>query len=316
MEQQVTPKTLMEAIAYFAKPGVALAYVTKLRWPHGPFCAKCGETGPMFLKSVQRWKCRGCGNQFSVKRGTIMEDSPISLDKWLCAIWMIANCKNGVSSYEIHRALGITQKSAWFVLHRIRKAMEIGSMEKMSGPVEVDETFIGGKWKNLPKSKRNKRTPGQGGAVGKAVVLGVLDRNARQIRAKVVADTKAESLLPPIHENVKHGARVFTDTHGSYVPLRGHFDHESVNHFMEEYVRGEVHTNGIENFWSLLKRGLAGTYVNVEPFHLSRYLDEQVFRFNNRKDTDGGRFQKLMSKLAGKRLTFKALIGGMEPQTC
>ncbi|MDQ6894296.1 MAG: IS1595 family transposase [Acidobacteriota bacterium] len=311
--ESAAPRTLMEAISYFAKPGVARDFVAQLRWPKGPFCEKCGETDPMFLASVERWKCRGCGVQFSVKKGTIMEDSPISLDKWLCAMWMIANCKNGVSSYEIHRALGVTQKSAWFMLHRIRLAMQNKSINKMKGPVEVDESFIGGKVGNMSNKKR--REFGARGNPRKAVVLGMLERGG-EIRAEVVSNTKRNTLVPRIEENVAPGARVFTDSLPTYVVLRENFLHESVNHFRDEWVRGEAHTNGIENFWSLFKRSLGGTYVNVEPFHLFRYLDEQVFRFNNRKDTDAGRFGKLLSLLSGKRLTFKALTTGMEAQTC
>lgn len=293
-EESPAPRTLMEAIIYFGKPGVARDFIAQLRWPKGPFCEKCGQTDPMFLASVERWKCRGCGTQFSVKRGTIMEDSPISLDKWLCAMWMIANCKNGVSSYEIHRALGVTQKSAWFMLHRIRLAMKNKSIKKMAGPVEVDESFIGGKVGNMSNKKR--REFGNKGNPRKAVVMGILERGGEIL--------------------VAAGARVFTDSLPTYVTLRDNFLHESVNHFRDEWVRGDAHTNGIENFWSLFKRSLGGTYVNVEPFHLFRYLDEQVFRFNNRKDTDAGRFGKLLSMLAGKRLTFKALTTGMEAQTC
>jgi transposase-like protein len=303
----------MEAIATFAKPGVALRYLAGMRWPNGPHCPRqgCGEMNPIFLETRGIWKCRGCRKQFSAKVGTIMEDSPLGLDKWLAAIWMIANCKNGISSYEIHRALGITQKSAWFVLHRVRLAMEVGSFETtMLGPVEADESFIGGKVKNMSKAKRKERARGRGGIgpTAKAIVQGVLDRSGKQIRVKVVPNTKAESLLPAIFENVKPGAKVFTDSHGSYVQLREHFDHDSVNHFFDEYVRGEVHTNGIENFWSLLKRCLNGTYINVEPFHLSRYVDEQVFRYNHRKMDDGGRFKAMLGKLAGKRMAYAELI--------
>jgi transposase-like protein len=308
----------MEAIRYFSAPGVALDYVARLRWPNGPVCEKCGLTGDdvIFLKNAQRWKCRGCKSQFSVKRGSIMEDSPLSLDKWLCAIWMIANCKNGVSSYEIHRALGITQKSAWFMLHRIRLAMENKSIEKMSGPVEVDEAFFGGKIPNMSKEKRKRKGVAGRGTIGKAIVMGMLDRG-KEVRTVILEGTQPGNLIPPIQDNVAPGAKVFTDSHASYRGLRGKaFDHESVNHMMEEYVRGEVHTNGIENFWSLLKRGLHGTYVNVEPFHLFRYLDEQVFRYNKRKHNDAGRFNLLLAKLAGKRLTYAALTGGMEAQTC
>lgn len=310
-KNDAAPKTLLEAIAYFARPGVALEYLAKLRWPNGPFCPRCGELDPRFLKTRQLWKCKGCGKQFSVKVGTIMEDSPLSIDKWLAAIWMVANCKNGISSYEIHRALGITQKSAWFLLHRIRLAMEVGGgIEKMLGPVEVDEAFIGGKVKNMSKSKRAALAKGRGGIgpTQKAIVVGVLDRDAKRVSAKVVPNTQSENLLPPVFENVTPRAKVFTDSHHSYVALRDHFDHESVNHFVDEYVRGEVHTNGIENFWSLLKRCLHGTYISVEPFHLSRYVDEQVFRYNHRKMNDGERFDGVLSRIAGRRITYANLI--------
>jgi len=311
-----TPKTLMEAIRYFGQPGVALAFAAKLRWPDGIFCGKCGEENPMFLKTAERWKCRGCGNQFSVKKGSIMEDSPLPLDKWLCAIWMLANCKNGVSSYEIHRALGITQKSAWFMLHRIRHAMQAGTFAKLTGPVEVDETFIGGKVKNMSK-KRRKAFRGAGGwpSSGKAIIAGVLERGGH-VRANIIPDVTGESVKGNIRREVAPGAKVFTDGGSAYFGIEKEYDHEAVNHAIEQYVRGEVHVNGMENFWSLLKRGLHGTYINVEPFHLVRYLDEQIFRYNSRKTNDAGRFVRMLSKLAGKRLTYAALIGGMEAQTC
>ena len=311
-----TPKTLIEAIRYFGQPGVALAFAAKLRWPDGIFCGRCGEEDPMFLETAQRWKCRGCGNQFSVKKGSVMEDSAIPLDKWLCAIWMIANCKNGVSSYEISRALGITQKSAWFLLHRIRHAMQVGSIAKLSGTVETDETYIGGKVKNMNKSRRKAHRQETASSTSeKAIVAGVLERGGN-VRASLIPDTTGKTLQDHIRQNVEPGAKLFTDGNLGYIGVDKEYARESVNHAIEEYVRGEVHTNGMENFWSLLKRGLHGTYVNVEPFHLVRYLDEQIFRYNSRKTNDAGRFVSMLSKLAGKRLTYKALIGGMEPQTC
>jgi transposase-like protein len=316
MEEQLeTPQTLMQAVLYFSRPGVALAFVAKLRWPNGPSCEKCGETEPMFLAKVQRWKCRGCGNQFSVKRGTIMEDSPVSLEKWLCAMWMIANCKNGVSSYEINREIGVTQKTGWFMLQRIRLAMQAGTIKKMSGHVEADETYIGGKISNMSKSKRRALGKHKGPSSGKAIVAGILERGGN-VRAIVVPDGSGDRIRNHIRQHVKPGSKLSTDSNPIYKSLGGEYDHKSVNHFAEEYVRGEVHTNSIENFWSVLKRGLHGTYINVEPFHLFRYLDEQIFRFNSRKTDNAGRFEWLLSRLAGKRLTYKALIGGMESQTC
>jgi transposase-like protein len=311
-----TPKTLIEAIRYFGQPGVALAFAAKLRWPDGIFCGRCGEEDPMFLGTVERWKCRGCGNQFSVKKGSVMEDSPIPLDKWLCAIWMLSNCKNGVSSYEMHRALGITQKSAWFMLHRIRHAMQVGTIAKLTGPVETDETFIGGKVKNMSKSRRKAhRQESPNSTSEKAIVAGVLERGGH-VRATVIPNTSGKVLQNHIRQHVEPGAKLYTDGNQGYVGIEKDYSRGSVNHAIEEYVRGEVHVNGIENFWALLKRGLHGTYVNVEPFHLVRYLDEQIFRYNSRKTNDAGRFVQMLSKLAGKRLTYKALIGGMEPQTC
>jgi transposase-like protein len=187
MEQAIDnfPQTLQQAIIYFANPDNALEYMKLLRWPDGiPSCPFCESDRSSFISTRRIWKCKGCGKQYTVKLGTIMEDSPIGLDKWLAAIWMIANAKNGTSSYEIHRGLGITQKSAWLLLHRIRLTMQDHSIDKFSGPVEVDETFIGGKARNMHANKRREKIQGRG-AVGKAIVMGVLERAGR-VRAKVV----------------------------------------------------------------------------------------------------------------------------------
>ena len=233
-----------------------------------------------------------------------MEDSPIGLDKWLTAIWLIVNAKNGISSYEIHRSVGVTQKSAWFLLHRIRKAMQTGTFKKFSGDVEVDETFIGGLARNMHETKRKHL--GTGGA-GKVAVMGLLERHG-EVRAHVVANTKMESLQPHVERNVEQGSRVYTDSYVSYNGLESRYVHGVINH-AERYVDGLIHTNGIENFWSLLKRTLKGTYVSVEPFHLFRYLDEQSFRFNNRKGNDSDRFLKAAQNITDKRVTYKQLTG-------
>lgn len=221
-------------------------------------------------------------------------------------MWLITNAKNGISSYEIHRALGITQKSAWFLLHRIRLAMQRGSFAKFCGTIEADETYIGGKARNMHKTKREAVIKGRGG-VGKAIVMGVLERgrkgNASQVVATVIPDTKKETLQTKIQDTVRKGSRVNTDTNASYVGLSAEYVHESVCHDAEEYVRGQVWTNGMENFWSLLKRTIKGTYVSCEPFHLFRYLDEQTFRYNERKANDLGRFMKVVSSVADRRLT-------------
>ncbi|MFZ3213451.1 MAG: IS1595 family transposase [Terriglobales bacterium] len=315
------PKTLQQAIRYFSDEDVCIQIVAKERWPDGPVCPKCACREYYYLKTQRRWKCKKCSHQYSVKQGTIFEDSPVALDKWLTAMWMLANCKNGVSSYEIARALGVTQKTAWFMLHRIRLGLQrnkgFSVRTKIGGPeseVEVDETFVGGKLKNMHAERRARWEAHRGGGAGKAVVVGLLDRSTRQMRAEVVPDVKRETLQAEVLKQVKHGTKVYTDDAVGYDKLHYRFVHEVVNK-TESYVRGRVHTNGMENFWSLLKRGLNGTYVAVEPFHLFRYVDEQVFRYNNRKHeddspmTDAERFSLALSQIANKRLTYGELIG-------
>lgn len=337
------PKNLQDAIIYFSDPDNCIDYLASRRWPDGAICPICGSTKVSGFNSKRRtWKCGShhTRREFSVKVGTIFEDSPITLDKWLTAIWLIVNCKNGISSYEIARDLGVTQKSAWFMLHRIRLAMDGGSFEKMGGPeggpVEVDEAYIGGEPKNRHRSKRPKAllanvprliqdengntiiNPASKRPVGrvsdKIPVVGMLDREARKVRAKVIPQVKREVLQEAILENITKGSTVYTDMLAAYSNLKTlDFVHDTVTH-VEEYVRGNVHTNGIENFWSLLKRGLKGTYVAVEPFHLDRYVAEQVFRYNNRatKDnplTDSDRFALAINQITGKRITFAELTG-------
>jgi transposase-like protein len=306
------PKTLQAAIQHFSNEDVCVDTVANLRWPNSsPVCPKCGHQEHYYLKTQRRWKCKSCSRQFSVKVGTIFEDSPVGLDKWLAALWMIVNCKNGISSYEVARDLGVTQKTAWFMLHRLRVALHDGFFDKMGGnhgPVEADETFIGGKVKNMHADKKiryNKR----GGAFGKTVVMGFLDRSAREVRAKVIPNVKRETLQAEVLKHVDKRAKLYTDNAPAYDGLKARFVHEVVDH-VQTYVRGQVHTNGIENFWALLKRTLSGTYVAVEPFHLDRYLDEQMFRFNNRTDkSDSDRFELALSQVSGKRLTFAEVTG-------
>ncbi|MBA2750179.1 MAG: IS1595 family transposase [Tatlockia sp.] len=306
-------KTLQQAIIFFSNPDNCLDYMVARRFPDGVTCPTCGRDDVTFLTKQRKWQCKSAHSrrQFSVKVGTIFEDSPLGLDKWLIAVWMITNCKNGVSSYEVHRAIGVTQKTAWFMVHRIRTAMQTGSFEKkMGGDVEVDETFIGGKAKNMHKEKRERVIQGRG-SVGKAAVMGMLERKGR-VLAKVIEKTDSETLHTEVKNNVEKGANLFTDEWRSYRGLDEEYIHEVINHSVE-YVRGNVHTNGIENFWSLLKRTISGTYVSVEPFHLFRYLDEQMFRYNNRKEShDGNRFNIVASQVTGKRLTYKELTGKLE----
>lgn len=311
------PRTLQQAIVFFSDPDRSLDYMANLRWPEGVACPSCGRKDVKFLHNQRKWQCKSVHlkRQFSAKVGTIFEDSPISLDKWLTAVWMICNCKNGVSSYEIARAIGVTQKSAWFMLHRIRLALSNGSLVKIGGsgsPVEVDETFIGGKARNMHKGRRNRMTT-IGKYTAKTAVIGMLERGGK-VQTKVIGQRKGKQMREIISETVVPGTAIMTDEFAGYNGLGFEFTHQVINH-LQSYVDGQVHTQGIENFWSLLKRGLGGTYVAVEPFHLARYVDEQVFRFNNRKDefnnpkSDADRFQSALSQVAGKRLTYAELTG-------
>jgi len=310
------PKTLQQAIQYFGNPDTCLNYMVKLRWPNGVVCPTCGRTDARFLFNQKKWQCKSVHTkrQFSVKVGTIFEDSPIGLDKWLTAMWMITNCKNGISSYEVARALGVTQKSAWFMLHRIRLAMQTDSLVKLGGSgkeVEVDETFIGGKSRNMHREVRERKIKGTGGR-DKTLVVGFLERGG-EVRTSVPPNRRKTTMHKEIRENVTVGSALFTDALPSYNDLAAHYAHEFVDHAVS-YVNGNVHTNNLENFWSLLKRGIKGTYVSIEPFHLFRYLDEQTFRYNNRKDesgpvTDGERFDGVLSHVLGKRLTYAELTG-------
>ena len=322
-----SPKTLLEAIQYFSDEQVCIDAVAAMRWLDGPRCPDClgdAAKNPYYLKTQKRWKCRSCRRQFSVKVNTIFEDSPLPLQKWLPALWVLISCKNGVSSWEIHRAIGVSQKSAWFMLHRLRLALKTGDIGTKlggteSGGVEVDETFVGGKLKNMHRARRARfaaESGHTGGATGKTIVMGMLDRDERKVRASVVPNVKRETLQAEILNNVKFGSPVFSDDAVPYDNLRWKYIHETVNH-AETYVNGRVHTNGLENFWSRRKRGLKGTYVAVEPFHLERYVDEQIFRFNNRATADNplndsDRFLLALSQVSNKRLTYKELTGKSE----
>jgi transposase-like protein len=334
-------KTLQQAIKHFSDPENCRKFMVFMRWPDGNVrCPYCGATKLTWMAKANQYRCYGAHKKqkFSLKVGTVFEDSPIGLDKWLPAAWLLCNSKNGISSYEVSRALGVTQKTAWFMMHRIRLAMVSESFVKMggsdSGPVEVDEAYIGGNPMNKHLSLRSRNQGKKylldkhgnrttlnpnyvrsiGRATRKTAVFGMLDREARQVRAHIVPEVKREVLMEAILRNIEKGSTIYTDGLGDYKPLRNlDFIHDTVNH-ATEYVRGHVHTQGIENFWSLLKRGLRGTYVAVEPFHLDRYIQEQVFRFNNRatKDNpldDADRFMLAMSQISGKRLTYAELTG-------
>lgn len=304
-----TPKSLIEAVKVFSDESTALRFMVALRWGglDKVTCPRCKSARVRFISTRRVWECREDhpSKRFSVKTNTIMEESPLPLGMWLIGIWLEANAKNSVSSYEVHRSLGITQKSAWFMQQRIRLAMQKGDFfSKLTGEVEVDETFIGGKARNMHPGKRKAKGRG---AAGKAVVMGLLERHG-EVRTVVVDNTKRKTLKPHIQAHVETGAQVFTDALKSYTGLSEEYIHGVIDH-AECYVKGNIHTNGLENYWSLFKRCIKGTHVSVEPFHLFRYLDAQSFRFNNRKADDGGRFVKVLESVGDKRLMYKSLIG-------
>jgi transposase-like protein len=308
------PKSLQDAIVYFSNPDNCIAYLAAKRWPNGVVCPICGsESVSEFNAKRKTWKCakHHSKREFSVKVGSLAEDSAIGLDKWLTALWLLSNCKNGISSCELARDLDVTQKTAWFMLHRIRLALQDESFGKLTGDVEVDETFIGGKARNMHLDKRERRITGTGGK-DKTIVFGALERGGK-VRTAVVTNRKRSALQTEVRNHVEAGSALYSDALKSYDGLAQEYAHQVIDH-AEKYVDGKIHTNGLENFWSLLKRGVAGSYVSVEPFHLFRYLDEQVFRYNNRgtrehKITDADRFSMAVSKLFGKRLTFAELTG-------
>lgn len=305
------PKTLLEAVRFFSDEQTCIDFVANLRWESGvPLCPHCRSDKAGFLATRKIWKCKNkdCRKQFSIKTGTIFEDSAIKLDKWLTVIWLIANAKNGISSYELSRSIGITQKSAWFVLHRIRMAMEQGSFGKLSGTVEADETWIGGNAPNMHKKTREARGIGRNAKNHKVGVLGMLERKGR-VRAKVIQGKRMRDIMPVVSENVALGSTLYTDESHAYEFARLEFDHDKVLHSALEYVRGNVHTNSIENFWSLFKRTIKGTYVSIQAEHLQKYVEEQCFRYNTRETNDQGRFMELLKSVGGKGITYKELIG-------
>jgi transposase-like protein len=316
-----TPTTLQAAIEFFSDADRCHAYMVQNRWPDGNVtCPTCNRSDVRFLAKQRRFECKGKHprRQFSVKVGTIFEDSPIALKSWLLATWQISNCKNGISSCELARALGVTQKTAWFMNHRIRLAMQdktagSGQFGADGAGVEVDETYIGGKARNMRPRKKQALGMRRGGSfAGKTIVMGLLERKtekrASRIRTTIVPNVRKHLLYEQVTKHVEDGANVYTDALMSYRNLGVYYQHQVIDH-AEKYVDGQIHTNGLENYWSLLKRAIGGTYVSVEPFHLFRYLDEQAFRFNERAGNDADRFARTLGAVVGKRVTYDALIG-------
>lgn len=310
------PETLVEAVRVFSDLTYATNFFAAIRWPGGVCCPHCGSTNVLPIPSRHTWECREkhARRQFSVKVGTVFEDCKLTIDKCLIAVWLEVNAKNSISSHEVARHLGVTQKTGWFLLHRIRLALKSGTFEKpMGGIVEADETFIGGKAEFMHASKRKRVVTGTGPCgSGKTAVMGLLERHSEKgkskVRAKVLPNTKGDTIRTIVREHVEPGTALYTDAFAIYRTLHPEYDHQFVDH-AEAYVRGAVHTNGLENFWALFKRCIKGKHVSVEPYHLGAYVDAEAFRFNNRADCDGERFAVALKGTPGKRLTYNALIG-------
>jgi len=322
MKRAITaPETLQEAILFFSEYENCHRTVVAMRWPDGVVrCPTCGSDHVTYLATQRRFKCyaKHTKPQFSLKVGTLFEDSALPLEKWLPALWLVTNCKNGISSYELAKALGVTQPTAWFMLSRLRLALQSEHGGKMDGTIEADETYIGGKARFMHASKKRRIAMKRGRSIaGKVAVMALLERHDKpssQVRLHVLHSLKRREVQGFVRSHVEQGATVHTDAFHSYTGLTSDYAHKVIDH-AESYVDGEVHTNNCENFWSLLKRAIRGTYVSVEPFHLFRYLDEQAFRFNNRKMSDARRFLEAAASIFGKRLAFNELTGKNLPQS-
>jgi len=296
----------MDAMRVFSDEAACEAYIGSIKWPDGPTCSRCRSTDVGFIKSRRRYQCRSCRRQFSLKTQTVFESSPLTLAQWIVATWMIANHRNGVSSCEIARALGIKQQSAWHLCHRVRNLARPGWVDRLQGEVESDSTLVGGRFKFMHKSKRDEAA--KRGPHGKSVVHALLERGG-EVRAMVIKRESSNIVMDICKAHIAYGSKLYTDSANEYRRAGEVFKHEFVNHMMQ-YVRGSCHTNGLENFFSLLRRSIKGTYVAVDPQHLTAYVDEQAFRFNNRKETDWQRFDRLMRKIVGRRLMYSTLTRG------
>lgn len=296
--------TLMQLADAIPDEDAAIAHFTAIRWKDGAFCPYCQGRKVYTFKDGRTHKCAACGKRFSIKVGTIFEGTKLPLRTWLMAIWMLTSHKKGIASTTLARDLGITQKTAWFVLHRLREAATTKSFNApLAGTVEADETFVGGKAKNKHASKRT----GVRGTAGKAVVFGMIERGG-ELRMQHVADAKASTVQSAIEEHVAPGSTMMTDEATAYVGLQGHYSHHAVNHSAGEYVRHfTIHTNTIEGAWSQLKRQIVGIHHFVSGKHLSRYVGESEWRYNRRKLAEGVRADALIAGSDG-RLTYKALI--------
>ena len=298
--------TLMQLADMFPDEEAARAWFEELVWPNGRYCPRCSSTRTHEASHAKSpYRCSDCRAYFSVKTGTLAEGSKVSLRKWAFAIYLEATSLKGIASMKLHRDIGVTQKTAWFMLHRIREAWAKDGNSDFSGPVEIDETYMGGRKKNMSMTKR-RAVRGRGPA-GKTMVIGAKDRATNAVTAKAIERKDRKTMQGFVARHATPGAKVFTDTAGGYHGMTG-FDHEQVNHNVGEYVRGMAHTNGIESFWSMLKRAHKGTFHKISPKHLQRYVNEFCARHNMRDFDTIDQMQRIVADMTGKRLTYKDLI--------
>jgi transposase-like protein len=299
-------RSILELITYFDTEEKCADYLAYQRWGDNPVCPHCGHEKVYTLKGKnKRYKCASCRKQFSVRVGTIFEDSKIELKKWFTAIWLVTSHKKGISSLQLHRDINVTQKSAWFMLQRIRYALSYDFTDSLDGEVEADETYVGGKNKNRHANKKVPNSQGRS-AKDKTAVVGMVERGGL-LTASTVENVKSETLTREVVKNVKDSATLYTDEWLGYNGLKRIYDHSIVKHNQGQYVNGRVHTNTIEGFWSLLKRGIFGIYHFTSKKHLQKYVDEFVFRYNTRQISDSFRFQFYLSNCQG-RLSYQDLI--------
>lgn len=300
--------TVKELMQMFPTEDAARLWFEKNMWPDGPVCPHCGSTEHRENPASESrpYRCKACGRHYSVRVGTILERSKVSLQDWAIAIYMHLTSLKGVSSMKLHRDLGVTQKTAWFMLQRIRKAFDNDDDPPFGGPAEADETWFGGKRRNMSKAKRESLS-GRG-AVGKDAVVGVRDRETGRVAARHVRETDARHVAGFVAERVKLGAKLYTDEARAYLPLAARYDHEAVNHSVGEYVRGMAHTNGIESFWAMLKRAHKGIFHKISPKHLHRYIADFAAKHNIREADTVAQMGALAAGMVGKRLTYAALI--------